>query len=229
MSALSPEASFRMSPALARIAPFALFILLLAAESLIGDRWGDLRWLTILRPFLVAVLLALLWKHYEELHIVPEIPARNWAMGLGLGFLVFFAWIAFDSGWAALGKPARGFAPVAADGSVDVTLALLRLAGFALVVPVMEELFWRSFLMRRIESENFLARDPRTTGALAFALSSALFASEHSLWFAGLLAGAAYGWCFMRSRNLWVSILSHATTNATLGIWILATGEWRFW
>ena len=229
MSALPSKVSVRMSPALARIAPFALFILLLAIESLVGDRAGDLRWLTVLRPFLVAIVLAVLWRHYEELHGMPDIPARYWVLGLGLGFFVFFAWITFDSGWAALGKPARGFAPVDAHGNVDVTLAVLRLAGFALVVPVMEELFWRSFLMRRVDSESFLARDPRATSALAFALSSALFASEHSLWFAGLLAGAAYGWCFVRSRNLWVSILSHATTNGTLGIWILATGDWRFW
>jgi CAAX prenyl protease-like protein len=228
MSALSPFVSIRPSPAFARIAPFALFIVLLAIESLIGDRAGDLRWLTVLRAFLVAGALALLWRHYEELHRFPRVALRHWALAIGLGIATTLAWIVLDRGWAVLGAP-KGFAPLDAAGRVDPTLALLRLVGFALVVPVMEELFWRSYLLRRIVSHDFLAVDPRTAGFAAFALSSALFASEHSFGQAGLLAGAAYNVCFMRSRNLWVAILAHAITNGTLGIWILATGSWRYW
>ena len=228
MSALSPLASVRPSAAAARIAPFALFIVLLALESVIGDR-ADLRWLTVLRPLLVAGLLAFLWRQYEELNERPAARTSDWVVAIVLGFAIFGAWLAFDSGWAALGAPARGFAPLDAQGRVDPTLALLRLAGFALVVPVMEELFWRSFLLRRIVSQDFLRVAPRAAGIGAFALSSALFATEHSLWFAGLLAGAAYNACYMRSSNLWVPIISHATTNATLGLWILATQNWRYW
>jgi CAAX prenyl protease-like protein len=217
------------SPAAARIAPFALFIALLALESLLGDRAGDTRWLTVLRPLLVAGLLAYLWRHYLELHDAPRARASDWLLAIVLGFAVFGAWLAFDHGWAALGEPARGFAPVGADGRIDPSLAALRLAGFAVVVPIMEELFWRSFVLRRIAAHDFLRLAPRAAGFGAFALSSALFATEHSLWFAGLLAGLAYNACYMRSGNLWVPILSHAITNATLGLWILATQSWRYW
>jgi CAAX prenyl protease-like protein len=223
-----PFVSLRPSPAVARAAPFALFIGLLAIESLVGDKAGDLRWLTILRPFLVAALLALLWRHYEELHVLPRVAPGQWILAVVLGLGVFLAWITFDRGWMVIGEP-RGFAPVDARGGLDPVAAALRLAGFALVVPVMEELFWRSFLLRRIDAHDFLARDPRAVSLAAFALSSALFASEHSFWFAGLLAGAAYNVCFMRSRNLWISITSHAITNGTLGLWILAHGAWRLW
>ena len=119
--------------------------------------------------------------------------------------------------------PARGFVPA------TPIEAALRLLGLAAIVPVMEELFWRSFLMRRIDAVDFLAADPRRAGWLAIALSSALFASEHSLWFAGLLAGIAYACVYRRSANLWTVILSHAITNGALGAWILATGSWRYW
>jgi uncharacterized protein len=216
------------SPALARIAPFAVFILLLIVESVAGGRAGDLQWLTVLRPFIVAVVLAALWRHYEELHELPRIPWRYWILGIALGLGVFAAWIVLDHGWMVIGTP-RGYAPLAKDGRVDVTLALLRAAGFALIVPVMEELFWRSFLLRRIDAQDFLRKDPRTATLAAFALSSALFASEHSFWLAGLVAGAAYNVCFMRSRNLWVSILSHAITNGTLALYVLATHRWHAW
>ena len=226
---MSPLVSVRPSAAAARIAPFALFIGLLALESLLGDRAGDLRWLTVLRPLLVAALLACLWRHYEELHERPRVKGGDWLIAIVLGLGVFAAWLTFDSGWATLGSPARGFSPLAAEGRVDPSLALLRLTGFVIVVPIMEELFWRSFLLRRIAAHDFLRVAPRAAGIGAFALSSALFATEHSLWFAGLLAGAAYNACYMRSSNLWVPIISHATTNATLGLWILATHNWRYW
>jgi uncharacterized protein len=226
---VSALASVRLSPAAARFAPFALFIALLVLESLIGDRAGDRRWLTLLRPLLVAALLACLWNHYEELHERVRVRASDWLIAVVLGFAVCAAWLTFDRGWAVLGAPARGFAPVDAQGRLDVPLAILRLAGFALVVPVMEELFWRSFLLRRIKSRDFLRLPPRAAGFGAFALSSALFATEHSLWFAGLLAGMAYNVCYMRSGNLWVPTLSHAITNGTLGLWILATDNWRYW
>ncbi len=229
MSALSPFASVRLTPALARIAPFALFIALLALESLAGDR-VDLRWLAVLRPLVVACVLALLWPHYEELHGNLRIAPRHAGLAVGVGLAVFATWIVFDHGWAALGAGKAGFTPYGDDGRVDVTLSVLRLAGFGLVVPLMEELFWRSFLLRWIDSpRDFLRVDPRHVGVTALAVSCALFASEHSLWFAGLVAGISYSFCFMRSRNLWTSVLSHAITNTTLGVWILATGNWRLW
>jgi CAAX prenyl protease-like protein len=219
-----------LSPAFARAAPFALFIALLALESFVGDRLGDARWLTVLRPVVVAGVLALLWKHYTELHGPVRIAPRHLALAIGMGIAVFATWIAFDRGWAALDSSRTGFVPLQSDGRMDFTLAALRLAGLGLVVPVMEELFWRSFLLRWMESpRDFVTLDPRRVGLTPFLLASVLFASEHALWFAGLVAGVSYTLVYLRSRNLWAAILSHAVTNITLGAWILATDNWRLW
>ncbi len=220
----------RISPAAARIAPFALFIAFLAAAPLLSG-WVDARWIVVARGLAVAALLALLWRHYVELHRgqAARASAGDVALAVGLGAAVFVAWIGLDAPWATMGQATAGFAPVRADGGIDPWMAGLRLFGLVLAVPVMEELFWRSFLMRWIGRREFLSFDPRGTGLAAFALSSALFALEHSQWFAGLLAGAAYGWLYMRSRNLWIAIVSHATTNALLGFWILATRSWHLW
>ena len=226
---LTPFSSARSSPALVRIAPFALFIGLIAFQSVVGDNAGDLRWLTVLRPVAVALVLSLLWSHYHELHGTLRMPARHVVLAVAVGIAVFATWIVFDRGWAALHEGRTGFVPQDEHGRLDVTLAVLRLAGFGLVVPVMEEIFWRSFLLRRIAARDFLGLDPRRAGFTAFALTSVLFASEHSLWFAGLVAGVAYSFVYMRTRNLWAPVLSHAITNTTLGVWILATGQWRLW
>lgn len=216
-------------PAIARAAPFALFIAFLALQPYL-ERVFDARWLVASRGIAVAVVLAFLWRHYEELRREQlRASAGDWLLGIAVGIGIFFLWIAFSSGWSTFGGDSAGFVPLRADGSLDWMLAGLRLFGLALVVPVMEELFWRSFVMRRIDRADFLRLDPRRASLMAFALSSALFALEHSQWFAGLLAGAGYAWLYMRSRSLLIPIVSHATTNATLGIWILATGNWTFW
>jgi CAAX prenyl protease-like protein len=176
-----------------------------------------------------AVLLAVFWPRYIELRGRPTAtPLREWFLAVGVGAVVFGAWITLDRPGLVF-ESARDFAPLAEDGTIRWQMALARLATLALVVPVMEELFWRSFLMRWIGARDFLAADPRLAGAGAIFISSALFASEHAMWFAGLLAGLAYAWLYRRTANLWIPIVSHATTNGTLGIWILATGNWRFW
>jgi CAAX prenyl protease-like protein len=106
---------------------------------------------------------------------------------------------------------------------------VVRLTGAALLVPVMEELFWRSFVMRWIHDHDFLAVSLARVGYKALALSAVVFGLEHHLWFAGLLAGLAYGWLYIRAGNLWVPILSHGVTNGLLGAWVVYTQSWEFW
>jgi len=216
-------------PAVARSAPFALFIAFLALQPYL-DRAFDPRWVVVTRGLAVAGVLALFWRHYGELRRdAGQATATDWFLSVAVGIGIFFLWIAFASGWSTFGAPSTGFVPLRADGSVDPVLAGLRLFGLVLVVPVMEELFWRSFVMRRIDRTDFLGLDPKRASFLAFALSSALFALEHSQWFAGLVAGMAYAGLYMRSGSILIPIVSHATTNAILGTWILVTGSWTFW
>jgi CAAX prenyl protease-like protein len=147
---------------------------------------------------------------------------------VAFGGAVFLAWIVLDQDWTVLSRP-MGYAPLAEDGSIDLVHAFARLAGFALVVPVMEELFWRSLVLRWIERHDFQSVAPREVGWRAFAITTALFALEHERWLAGALAGATYNWLYMRSGNLRVSIVAHMVTNGILGLWVLQTGNWEFW
>lgn len=222
------SSSLLSRPAVARIAPFALFIAFIAVQSLLPLDEAAQRWMTVARGVAAAVVLGFFWRDYVELRELRA-PALDYVLAVLVGLAVFAIWITFDSGWAVMGEPGRGFVPLDAAGRVDWLLVALRLFGLALVVPVMEELFWRSFLMRWIDARDFLGLDPRRASRTAFALSCGLFALEHAQWLAGLLAGAAYGWLYIRTSRLWIPITAHAITNATLGLWILATGNWRFW
>jgi len=185
-------------------------------------------WLAVARGILVVLLLAWFWRDYRELREGPPVPASAWLLAIAAGAVVFLVWIGVDWDWAVVARP-DGFDPHRPDGSLNWTLALGRLAGLALVVPVMEELFWRSFLLRWIERHDFLTLTPQQVGWGALLITTALFAVEHNRWLAGAIAGIVYAGLYMRSGNLWVPIVAHGVTNAMLGIWILATASWQFW
>jgi CAAX prenyl protease-like protein len=188
----------------------------------------DTRWLYPAQVGLVALALAVFWRRYDELRPDGPVPPGHWALGVVAGAVVFLIWIQLDFGWTVIGELDPGFDP-RDDGRVNVVLAAFRLMGAALVVPVMEELFWRSFVMRWIDRPAFLSVDARGVSARAVLLSSAVFAVEHHQWFAGLIAGLAYAWLYRVTGNLWIPVLAHAVTNGLLGIWVLFTGAWQFW
>ena len=226
--------AWRDDPVIARAAPFLLFIafLVLGAAlppvvTVLGTEFAR-TWFVVARGAVVGLLLLWFWRGYTELRRPAPAPPADWVLGVAGGIAVFLAWIAIDQDWAVLSRPA-GYMPLRVDGSVDLVQALARLAGFALVVPVMEELFWRSLVLRWIEQHEFQSLAPREVGWRAFAITTALFALEHDRWLAGAIAGAAYNWLYMRSGNLWVPILAHVVTNAVLGVWVLQTHNWQFW
>lgn len=225
----SPRRAVLIRAASARILPFGVFIAFLVLGDLLawlGVARATLLWLYPLQTGAVLALLLVLWRRYDELHrFTLSIPQVLLAAGVGAAVTVL--WVLLDASWMIAGS-GPGYDP-RVDGRIDPLLATLRLGGAALVVPIMEELFWRSFLMRWIERADFRRVDPARIGVKAFVIPTLLFGVEHHLWLAGVIAGAAYGLLYLRHRNLWSPVLGHAVTNGLLGIWVLATGDWAFW
>jgi CAAX prenyl protease-like protein len=219
-----------MRAAIPRIVPFAVFIAFLALDGVLAKLAPTLgmdpRWWYGVRTVVVTGLLLWFWRDYGELRSFALRPA-DWLLGIAVGVVVFALWINLDIEPLTLGN-GPGF-DARQNGAIAWDLATMRTIGAALVVPVMEELFWRSFVMRWVQHQRFLELDPRQVGWKALAVSSAVFAVEHQLWLAGLVAGVAYGWLYMRTARLWVPILAHAVTNGALAGWVLYTGHWEFW
>lgn len=219
-----------MSPIFVRSLPFGLYIAFLVLEGLLPD-WApgfDLRWLYPVKAGLVALALAVLWRHYRELRSYG-LPLGHVLLSLVVGAVVLVLWVRLDAGWMLMGELGPGYDPTDAAGRIDWLLVAFRIAGAALVVPIMEELFWRSFLQRWLQQSDFMTLDPAQIGLKALLIASALFAVEHLQWLAGLVAGLAYGWLYIRTRNLWAPIIAHAATNGGLGAYVVATGRWSFW
>lgn len=215
--------------AVPRVAPFLAYLSFIFIADMLGRLGVDaqqLRWLYAVKIGVVLAMLLYWRRSYTELAWTP-LGARLLAVSVVTGLVVFLLWINLDADWMMIGS-SDGFDP-RNGASIDWTLVVLRIAGAALVVPVMEELFWRSFLLRWIDEPAFLAFQPRLASAKAFVISVVLFGFEHNLWFAGIVAGAAYSILYMRSSSLWSPVIAHGVTNGVLGLWIVSGGYWTYW
>ena len=218
--------------ALLRLLPFVAFMALLALRGLapVDDRWGfDTRWLYALNLVVIGTMLLVWWRQYGELARQNAPNAGEWALSVAVGLVVFVAWIHLDAPWMLIGEPTAAFVPVNAQGALNWPLIAVRWVGAALLVPVMEELFWRSFLMRWLQSPLFEGVDPRRIGLKAVLLSTFVFMLAHPLWLAAIVAGLAYAALYRATGRLWTAVIAHAVTNGALGLWVVYSRQWQFW
>jgi len=215
-----------------RALPFAAFMLLLALRAALPAQgiWGiDSRWIYGLTVLVVGGMLLAWRREYGEL-ARRNLPDTGQTLGaVAVGLLVLVLWVHLDAPWMTLGQSAASFEPLMPNGQIDWTLVAVRWIGATLLVPVMEELFWRSFLMRWIQRPDFIAVAPGQVGLRAVLLSTFVFVLAHPLWLAAALAGLAYAWLYVRSGKLWTCVIAHAVTNGGLGIWVVLTRQWQFW
>src|SRR5690606_38256174 len=128
-----------------------------------------------------------------------------------------------------LGEATASFRPVDDEGQLQWGLIAVRWIGASLMVPVMEELFWRSFLMRWIDNPDFETVDPRRTTLKAVVLSTAVFTLAHTQWLAAFVEGLAFVWLYRCTFKLWALIVAHAVTIGLLGICVVFHGNCQFW
>jgi CAAX prenyl protease-like protein len=213
-------------PALAWILPFAVFIALLSLQKFVPIP-------AALRFFVVMAVIAGVSRH--ALKGRPSAPL--WSVALGL--VVFAVWVGPDviaPGWrhsvlfnnAIVGEPAGNTPPASRN---DPVFLIFRVAISVIAVPILEELFWRGWMMRwLIDSEHFERVPLGTYASMAFWVVAALFASEHgSFWDVGFVTGIIYNWWMVRTRNIWDCIIAHGVTNGALAAYVVLAGQWQYW
>lgn len=209
------------NPTAAYLTPF---LAILAAAMISRAASGGFEWLYPLRFVAAAAVLWFFRSKYLEL---------DWRFGgfsVIAGCAVFGIWLGLDlmarthppsaivAGLASLPFPARiawlGFRTVAA----------------VVTVPIAEELAFRGFLIRRLNSADFESLSPRHYTYIAVLLSSVVFGLLHGdRWLAGTLAGLIYAVAFLRRGRIGDAVVAHATTNALLAAWVLLAGKWDLW
>ena len=236
-----------LSPLLARVAPFILFALLTVAQGKGGA--ASAYW------FYLAKTLVGVWLIFEVWPLVMEMRwAFSWeAVAVGVG--IFAVWVGLDNFYPHTGdalqnyvypffkkiglgflcsdpKPVMPWNPNEQFGSGSALawlFILTRILGSTLVVPPLEEVFYRSFLYRYIANQNFLTVPLAKFLPLPFFATALVFGFSHNEWLAGILCGAAYQWLVIRKHRLGDAMTAHAITNFLLGVWVVWRGEWKFW
>lgn len=202
-------------------APFFMFGFFLYLESL-HPQAGYVVY--PIKAFFVGAMLLWLWRR------LPPFEIRSWRKSLLVGVIGFILWVVLDR-LLIQHEAGKGFNPFTfGEGSMAWGLIAFRLMGAVLVVPIMEEIFWRGFLMRYLIKEDFESVALGTYRPISFAVTTVAFASVHGgQWFLALVVGVLFGGWFLKTKTLGDVIVAHAVTNLLLGIYVLKTKQWFFW
>lgn len=214
------------NPVYARTLPYVIFVVLTACQGKLGP--ASAYW------FYLAKTLVGAWLIFEMRPLVSEM---RWAISLEailVGVLIFAVWVGLDGHYPKLFKSASTGNPADVFGAGSIMPGFfngVHIAGMTLVVPPLEEVFFRSFVYRYIASPNFLAVPLNRFQPLPFCVTALLFGSIHNEWLPGILCGAAYQWLVIRRNRLGDAMMAHAITNFLLGIYIVWHGgeAWKLW
>ncbi len=209
------------SKALPFIAPLFLFMLFLCVQGFCPNQHYVLYPIATIS---VAAVFACYWHSLPSL--VPSAPIAS----IGIGIVCVIAWIGLDPILVHYDQPLIGRNPfLLYPAGIAWTLFGFRLAGIAICVPIMEELFWRGFLMRWLIKDDFTSIPMGTYRPMSFWATAACFASVHgSQWPLAVVVGIIYGVWFVKTKSLGNVVLAHGITNLLLALYCLFTNDWHF-
>lgn len=206
-SATAPLASDRLA---SLILPF---VVMMASGVVVTTFWQQPE---LAYPYRALVLIGVIW------YFRKPILALEWR----LDPLALFSGVAIGVVWAI-----NGLWNVPANTALETQLAgysalgliiwvVARVIGTSVLVPVIEELFFRGYILKRLDLGGFALR------LLAMAVSSGLFALLHDRWLEAFAAGMVFAWLTLRSGRLGDAIVSHAVANALIAVVALLSGNW---
>lgn len=216
----------RGDPTLARVVPFFIFVGLTACQGLFGE--AGKYWIY------VGKSIVGFWLIWQILPVVREIRVTVSPEAILVGIGICVIWVAMDPYYfkpfdfkGNYWNPHQQFG----QGSALAWFFIVSRTLFsAIVVPPIEEMFYRSFMYRYIIKEDFEKVSLKTFHWLSFLITSIVFGIVHqNQWLAGIICGAAYQWLVLRRGHLGDAITAHGITNLLLGIWVAYKGAWQFW
>ena len=208
--------------------PMALFL----ACLWVGGQW-DAAFVPsyAARVVLTAAALFLLRSHYTR------IRWNRWWLGLIVGVVGIVQWVGMQ---ALLERYVPFFRPTVDPFNPAEhfpvpwqfwSFVAVRLAGAVLVVPVMEELFWRDWMWRVILAPNdFKLAAVGEWGWPPLLVVTGAFATVHGHWWpTAIVWGLMVAALLVYTKSLGACIVAHATTNLLLGLYVLRYHAWSLW
>ena len=212
-------------------APFLLPFLATIATALVSGLFvGDFEYLYGIR--VGVALLVLAWFKDDYLagfrnHLGGR-RVLSWR-SVGIGLAVYVVWI----GLSVWSDPELGAEPpselVALSTPLFFSWIVIRILGAVVAEPLVEELAFRGFLLRRLIRRDFRSVPYDQWWWHAAIISSLAFGLAHQQWIGGFIAGMAYAYAQKQRGLLSDAVVAHATTNALIAIQVLLLGHWSLW
>ena len=229
MNALT--ARLKASPPLARVLPFVVFLVLTSCQGSLGTESHF--WVYLAKCVVGVWLIRVTWPLVSEMRWVISFEA------LLAGTLVFILWVTLDVPYTKFSQPDDSWnlqKQFAAAPVMVWVFAGVRIAGSTLLVPMLEEVFYRSFLYRYILAPNWMFTAHSSFAVKPFLITSIVFGFTHQHWLAGIACGIIYQLLVIRTNRIGDAITAHAVTNLLLGVWVITQGfgyaeksQWHFW
>lgn len=203
-----------------------IFIGITYAESKLEDYYVPLYIGKVIVVLAALIVFRSTWREikFDSKWIVPSVL---------IGVVLCAAWIGIEKNipYKHFLDERTAYDPFAQISS-DATRALffgVRFFGLVLLVPVMEEIFWRSFLLRFITKPEFLSLKVGEFSTNALLIGAALFGLSHPEWLPAVIFALAISLWLKYTKSLFACIVVHLVTNLALGIWVVTQRDWIFW
>ncbi len=212
------------------VLPFVAFFVLAGASDYLHSLLGA--WEFPLRATLLAAILFIFSRHVIDLRV------SNPLLTVGVGVGVFFLWIGPDvvfpgyrTHWlfqnSIMGELKPGIDPQYQNNMLVLASRSIRAI---VLVPILEELFWRAWLMRWLIKPEFWTLPLGAFTWTSMLITAALFGSEHGVfWDVGFVTGLIYNFLMVKTKRLGDCVLAHAITNACLSAYVILYGKWEYW
>jgi len=224
------RAKIEQSAIHARFVPFFVFLIITSLGGMMGG--NAMFWLYAVKVVLGA------WMIWVMRPIVREMRwAFSWE-AVVVGVVIFVVWVGidpyvprntlfFDDTADSVWNPFERFG---AESMVAWSLIVIRIFGMTVVVPPLEEVFYRSFLYRYSVRTDFENMPLNRFHPTAFIVIAILFGLVHFQWLAGIICGMAYQGLVLRKNRLGDAMTAHAITNFLLGVYVVWKGgaAWKF-
>ncbi len=198
--------------------PYLMPLLVLLISMMVTLTFsGDFDFYYPLRVMLVIGVLLQFRQQYSELFG----PVSSRSLWCGLGVYVL---------WIALAAPSEGTNPATQMSGLALSIWLgFRVLGSVVVVPLVEELAFRGYLLRRLQGPNFESVPIGSLNLRSVVVSSLCFGLLHQSWLAGFAAGVSYALVIRNRGSLSDAVVAHGVTNLCLAVQVVALGTWGYW
>lgn len=208
-----------VNPTAAYLAPF---LAVLAAGMISRAISGRFETWYALRLLAGGALLAAYW---------PRLRGLDWRFSwraAAAGVAVFGLWLV--AGRLLLPAHAMPAALAAMSAPGRALWIACRLATAVLVLPLVEELAYRGYLLRRLAAADFESVSFADVGSISVLVTALAYGVLYgALWPAGIAAGIVFALLLIRTRRMGEAIGAHVIANALICAAVLLGGQWRLW